>query len=119
MYIFSKALSESTLPTEILRSDKERCNHYEDFGFGEKALYVRLFGISRVGYIPLSAITRVYKRLGVTKGFFEEGKIYGTLCYLVICYDNKQKVFRFTNEENLNALLDDFREHTDIPVGKP
>lgn len=119
MYIPSKALSETTLPSEILRSDKERCTRYEDFGLGEKALYVGMYGLSRVGYIPLSAITRVYKRLGVTKGFFEEGKIYGTLCYIVICYDDKQKVFRFTREENLDALLDAFREHTDIPVGKP
>lgn len=119
MYIPSKALSETTLPPEILRPDKEHCTHFEDFGLGEKALYVSMYGLSRVGYIPLSAITRVYKRLGVTKGFFEEGKIYGTLCYLVICYDGKQKVYRFTHEENLNALLNAFRENTNIPVGKP
>lgn len=119
MYIPSKALSKTTLPPEMLRTDKAHCTHYADFGLGEKALYVGMYGLSRVGYIPLSAITRVYKRLAVTKGFFEEGKIYGTLCYLVICYDGKQKVCRFTHEENLNALLDAFREHTDIPVGKP
>lgn len=119
MYIPSKALSEATLPSDILRFDKEKCAHYEDFGLGKKALYVGMYGISRVGYIPLTSVTRVYKRLGVTKGFFEEGKIYGTLCYLVICYDNKQKVFRFAREENLDALLNAFREQTDIPVGKP
>ena len=50
---------------------------------------------------------------------FEQGKIYGTLCYLVVCYDGKQKAYRFTHEENLNALLDGIREKTTIPVGKP
>ena len=118
MYIPSKALSVQTLPPEVLRPDKVCCTHYEDFGLGDEALYVGMFGLNRIGYIPLSAITRVYKRLGVTKGFFEQGKIYGTLCYLVICYDGKQKVCRFTHEENLDALLDAFREKTDIPVGK-
>ena len=119
MYIPPKALSEKTLPPEVLRPDKVTCTHYEDFGLGDKALYVGMYGFSRVGYIPLSAITRVYKRLGVTKGFFEKGKIYGTLCYLVICFDGKQKVCRFTHEENLDALLDAIQEHTSIPVGKP
>lgn len=119
MYIPSKALSEKKLPPEILRPDKMFCIHYEDFGLGDAALYVGMYGLSRMGYIPLSAITRVFKRLGVTKGFFENGKIYGTLCYLVVCWDGKQKVFRFTHEENLDALLQAIREKTDIPVGKP
>ena len=119
MYIPPKALSVKALLPEILRPDRVCCTHYEDFGLGDKALYVGMFGFSRVGYIPLSAIERVYKRLGVTKGFFENGKIYGTLCYLVICFDGKQKAYRFTHEENLNALLDAFRENTNIPVGKP
>ena len=119
MYIPPKALSNHTLPGEILRPDRVCCTHYEDFGLGDKALYVGKFGISRIGYIPLSAITRVFKRLGVTKGFFEQGKIYGTLCYLVVCYDGKEKAYRFTHEENLDALLDVIREKTTIPVGKP
>lgn len=78
-----------------------------------------MFGLNRIGYIPFSAIDRVYKRLAVSKGFFENGRIYGTLCYLVVCYDGKQKAYRFTHEENLNALLDLIREKTNIPVGKP
>ena len=57
MYIPPKALSEKTLPPEVLRPDRVCCTHYEDFGLGDKALYVGKFGISRIGYIPLSAIT--------------------------------------------------------------
>ena len=119
MYIPPKALSEKTLSPEILRPDRVTCTHYEDFGLGDKALYVGMYGFGRVGYIPFSAITRVYKRLGVTKGFFEQGKIYGTLSYLVIRFEGKEKVFRFTREEDLDALLQAFRETTSIPVGKP
>ena len=119
MYIPPRVLSNQTLPQEVLRPDRVCCTHYEDFGLGDKALYVGMYGFSRVGYIPLSAITRVYKRLGVTKGFFEQGKIYGTLSFLVVCFDGKEKAYRFTHEENLDALLNAFREKTCIPVGKP
>ena len=119
MYIPSKALSEKTLPPEVLRPDKMFCTHYEDFGLGDEALYLGMYGLNRIGYIPLRAITRVYKRLGVTKGFFENGKIYGTMCFLVVCWDGKEKAFRFTHEENLDVLLQAFRDKTNIPVGKP
>ena len=117
MYIPPKSLSEHQLQPDILRVDKKCCTEYEDFGLGDKALYVEYFACSRMGYIPLSAIERVYKRLAVSKGAFE-GKMYGTLCYLVVRYDGKEKAFRFTHEENLDAILDAFRNKTKIPVGK-
>lgn len=119
MYIPPKALSETILPPEKLRPDRTCCDHYEDFGLGDAALYISMFGLNRFGYIPLSAIDRVYKRLAVSKGFFEEGKLFGTLAYLVVCYDgNKQKAYRFTNEENVDALLNAMREKTNVIVGK-
>lgn len=119
MYIPPKALSETILPPEKLRPDRICCDHYEDFGLGDAALYIGMFGLNRFGYIPLSAIDRVYKRLAVSKGFFEEGKLFGTLAYLVVCYDgNKQKAYRFTNEENVDALLNAMREKTNVKVGK-
>lgn len=117
MYIPPKALSEKTLPPEKLRPDRTCCTEYEDFGLGDEALYTEWCALRRMGYIPLSAIERVYKRLAVSKGYFE-GKMYGTLCYLVVRYDGKEKAFRFTHEENLDALLEGFREKTKVPVGK-
>ena len=118
MYIPPKALSEKTLPPEKLRPDRTTCTEYEDFGLGDEALYVEKYAIPRMGYIPLGAIERVYKRLAVSKGAFE-GKMYGTLSYLVVRYDGQEKAFRFTHEENVDALLAAFREKTSIPVGKP
>ena len=118
MLIPPKSLSEHKLLPEKLRLDRKFCTEYEDFGLGDEALYVEYFAFPRMGYIPLSAITRVYKRLGISKGFYE-GKMYGTLCYLVVCYDGKEKAFRFTHEENLDAILQALREKTKIPVGKP
>ena len=117
MYIPPKSLSDRKLPPEKLRPDRICCTEYEDFGLGDEALYVEKFAIPRMGYIPLAAIDRVYKRLAVSKGAFE-GKMYGTLSYLVVCYDGKEQAFRFTHEENLDALLEGFREKTKVPVGK-
>ena len=117
MLIPPKALSEQKLSTEILKVDKKYCTEFESFGLGDKALYVEYLACDRMAYIPLAAIERVFKRLAVSKGAFE-GKMYGTLCYLVVRYDGKEKAFRMTHEENLDALLDAFREKTTIPVGK-
>ena len=43
---------------------------------------------------------------------------YGSLSYIVIDFDGREKAYRFLREENLDALLDAFRVKTDIPVGK-
>ena len=118
MYIPPKSLSDRKLPPEKLRPDRTCCTEYEDFGLGDEALYVEKFAIPRMGYIPLCVIDCVYKRLAVSKGFYE-GKMYGTLCYLVVRYEGKEKAFRFTHEENLDAMQNGCREKTTIPVGKP
>ena len=135
MYLAPKSLSEHKLQSDILRADKKCCAEYEDFGLGDQALYVEYFACSRMGYIPLSAIERVYKRLAISQSYFKgnlfgtlsylvvskgafEGKMFGTLCYLVVRYDGKEKAFRFTHEENLDAILEAFRKQTKIPVGK-
>ena len=117
MYIAPKALSEHKLSPEILRPDRTCCTEYEGFGLGEKALYVEYFALDRMGYIPLSAVDRVYKRLAISKSYYK-GNLFGTLCYLVVRYDGKEKAFRFTHEENLDAILDAFRTKTKIPGGK-
>lgn len=118
IYIPSKPLGKNILEKEELKHDKQSARHYEDCGLGEKAVYLNSLGLSRISYIPLENVTRVFKRLAVSKGFFEEGKIYGTLSYLVVCYDGVEKQFRFTHEESVDAMLEDFRVNTDIPVGK-
>ena len=114
-----KSLSDKVLTASDLEADKQVRNKYEDCGLGKKALYVGAFGLGRRRYIPLVQVRRVYKRLAVSKGFFE-GNVYGTIAYLVILFDkDREKVVRFNIEGNLDALLNDIRAHTKIPVGKP
>ena len=117
MYIPPKALSAQKLPPEKLRPDRTTCTEYEGFGLGDEALYVEYLLLDRMGFIPLSAIERVYKRLAISKSYYK-GNLFGTLCYLVVRYDGKEKAFRFTHEENLDAILEAFRTKPKIPVGK-
>ena len=119
MYFAPKAITKATLEESELRRDKAEARRYDDCGLGKKALYLGAWGMSCMRYLPLTQIERVYKRLAVSKGFFEQGKVYGTLCYLVIRYDGKEKAVRFTHEEDVNLLLRQFVDETDIPVGKP
>ena len=117
MYIPPKALSQQKLPPEKLRPDRTCCTEFEDFGLGEEALYVEYLFCGRMGYIPLSAIERVYKRLAISKSYYK-GNLFGTLSYLVVRFDGKEKAFRFTHEENVDAILEAFRTKTKVPVGK-
>lgn len=120
MILPPKSLTSRALSKTELEADRETVNKYEDCGLGRKALYVGKFGLNRRRYIPIGQVKRVYKRLAVSKGFYEEGKMYGTIAYMVVIFDgNREKVVRFTREENLDAMLDDIRAHTKIPVGKP
>ena len=119
MYLAPRPAGSATLDAEVLRRDKTEATKYEDCALGKKALYLGVFGFGRRRYIPLTAIERVYKRLAVSKGYFEQGKVYATISYLVVKYEGKEKVYRFTHEENVDLLLKQFKTQTKIPVGKP
>lgn len=118
MFFAPKPLTTAVLPPDVLEGDCRNAQHFEECGLGKKAVYLEVFGISCRRYIPLDRVTRVYKRLAVSKGFFELGKVFGTLSYLVVQFDRTEKVIRFTHEENVDAMLKAFRTDTHIPVGK-
>ena len=114
-----KPLSSVTFTGDELKTDKETRLKYGQCALGKRALYVGTYLLSNRYYIPLVRVKRVYKRLAVTKGFYE-GKVFGTIAYLVVIYDDgKEKVCRFDREEELDGLLNAIRKHTHIPVGKP
>lgn len=118
MLIPPKSLYGS-LPKQELAADKKAADRFESCSLGKKALYVGGFYLNNLYYIPLKKIDRVYKRLAVSKGFFESGKVFITVSYLVVEYDGgKQKTCRFTREENLDLLLSCIKSNTSIPVGK-
>jgi len=118
MYIAPRPLSSAVLQPDELKSDCTAAEHFEDCGLGKKAVYLEAHGIGRRRYIPLDRVDRVFKRLAVSKGYFEQGQIFGSIAYLVVQYEGTEKKIRFNNEDSLNEMLSAFRSRTGIAVGK-
>ena len=112
------SLSTSPLDKEELKADKKNALRFESCALGKRAIYVGGLFLGSIYYAPLHRVKRVYKRLAVSKGFYE-GKVYGTLAYLVVQYnDGMEKTCRFEHEEALDNMLSAIRNSTKIPVGK-
>ena len=101
----------------VVSADLKAAHRFGSCALGKQLLYLGGY-FPRTRVLPLREVTRVYKRLAVGKGFYE-GKVYGTLCYLVVqTRSGREYKSRFTHEEDLNAMLSAFRRDTGIPVGK-
>ena len=105
------------LSFRAVSADLQAAQRFGPCALGKKLLYLGGY-FPRTRALPLGEVMRVYKRLAVGRGFYE-GKVYGTLCYLVVqSRKGREYKCRFTYEEELNAMLSAFRKYTDIPVGK-
>lgn len=104
--IFTKKLGEISLPEEEIKSDKKSCRKFGPCGVGKKALYLNSFYIDRQYYVPISSVTRMFKRVAMSKGGFTGKGVFGTLPYLVVEYDHgKEKQCNFKREEDVDRLL--------------
>ncbi|MDD3261378.1 MAG: ATPase P, partial [Oscillospiraceae bacterium] len=85
-------------------------------GVGQKALYLSSMFLSRRFYVPISAVKRVYKKIAMSKGGFSGQGAFGTIPYIVVEYDNGNKIectFKF--EKNVDLMLAAVqRDHPEI-----
>lgn len=108
----TKPLSQSVLDKQELKQDKSGCKKFGPCGAGKKALYLNSFYIDRCYYIPYTAITRVFKRVAMSKGGFTGKGVFATIPYLVVIYDGgKEKQCTFKREEDVDELLDSIRKN--------
>ena len=99
-------LSSAALESAELAEDRKRCRRIGPCGVGEKALYLNSFYIDRRYYIPYSAITRVFKRVAMSKGGFTRKGVFASMAYLVVEYDGgREKQCNFKFEEQVDQLL--------------
>ena len=99
-------LSSATLDPAALAEDKKRCRRIGPCGVGEKALYLNSFYIDRRYYVPYSAVTRVFKRVAMSRGGFTRRGVFASMAYLVVEYDGgKEKQCNFKHEEQVDQLL--------------
>ncbi len=109
-----KALSTRRLSPEVLKKDKKDCRKFGPCGVGKEALYLNSFYLDRRYYVPISSVTRVFKRVAMSKGGFSGKGVFATLPYLVVVYDNgTEKQCIFKHEEHVDAMLDYI--HSEFP----
>ena len=75
-------LSAGRIDDAALAEDKKTCRKIGPCGIGRHALYLNSFFVDRRYYVPLSMVTRVYKRVAMSKGGFSGKGIFATLSYL-------------------------------------
>jgi len=119
MLVAPFALSDIRLSRAELATDKKGALIFDNCSLGKKALYLGFWAFDNARYLPLKQVERVYKRLAISKGYYE-GKSFGTISYLMVVHDGgKLTKCRIPREEDVDRILDALRRNTDVPVGKP
>ncbi len=99
-------LGNVTIPDEELKQDKKHCRKFGPCGVGEKALYLNSFYLERRYYIRVTEVTRIFKRIAMSKGGFTGKGAFGAMPYLVVEYANgREKQCNFKHEEDVDRLL--------------
>ena len=100
-------LSAGRIDDASLAEDKKTCRKIGPCGIGRHALYLNSFFIDRRYYVPFSMVTRVYKRVAMSKGGFSGKGVFASMAYLVVEYDGgKQKQCNFKDERDVDKLLE-------------
>lgn len=105
--IFKPAqLGREALDRDVLVKDRKACKRFGPCGVGEKALYLSSFYRSCRYYLPYSGVTRVFKRVAMSKGGYSHKGVFASIPYLVVEYDGgKEKQCTYKYEEQVDQLL--------------
>lgn len=105
-------LGNVTIPDEELKQDKKNCKKFGPCGVGEKAFYLNSFYLERRFYIRVTEVTRIFKRIAMSKGGFTGKGAFGTMPYLVVQYKGgREKQCNFKHEEDVDRLLAYVEQH--------
>ena len=118
MLMKPKRLGDVTIGDAELAVDKKNCRKFGPCGVGEKALYLNSFYIDRRYYLPIRSVTRIYKRIAMSRGGFTGRGMFASVPYLVVEYGNgEEKQCNFKFEEKVDQLIDYFHGvHPEIPT---
>lgn len=107
MMIFKPVqLGREALDRSVMLADRKSCKRFGPCGVGERALYLSSFYVGCRYYLPYGGITRVFKRVAMSKGGFSHKGVFASIPYLVVEYDGgreKQCVYKY--EEQVDQLL--------------
>lgn len=112
-------LSSQVLDPEEVRNDRKKCRKFDQCGLGSKCIYMGSTMHPRHYYIPYSAVTNVFKRVGASnpdgKGFL------APVLFIVVRYDDgKEQECSFRYLQDADKMLDDLEQnHPEIPLLSP
>ena len=99
-------LGREALDRDVLVKDRKACKRFGPCGVGERALYLSSFYRSCRYYLPYGGITRVFKRVAMSKGGYSHKGVFASIPYLVVEYDGgKEKQCTYKYEEQVDQLL--------------
>lgn len=115
---FNIPLSHGKLTPAILKKDKRESLKIGKIGIGEKAIYLNSYFIDRMYYIPFSNVTRVYKRVAMSKGGYSGKGLFASIPYIVVEYDGgKEKQCNCKYEDRADQILNEVgKRYPDIPL---
>ncbi len=118
MIFTPKCLGTVKLNREELSTDKGTCIHIGPCGIGRRALYLNSFYIDRMYYVCIEDISRIFKRVAISKNGFTGKGIFGSMAYLVVeMKDGSYKQCNFKVEEWVDDFLETFsKNYPDIPI---
>lgn len=99
-------LGREALDRNVLVKDRKSCKRFGPCGVGGRALYLSSFYLNCRYYLPWSGVTRVFKRVAMSKGGFSHKGIFASIPYLVVEYDGgEEKQCTYKYEEQVDQLL--------------
>ena len=109
-------LGKHTFEPETLRRDARECLRIGPCGLGKRAAYFSSFFVDRRYYIPYEEISRVFKRVAMSKGGFSGKGIFGSLPYLVVqTKGGREQQCNFKYEDQVDTFLAQIRKtHPEI-----
>lgn len=112
MIVRPAPLGKNALSREVLAADKKSCRRFGPCGVGKAALYLNSFYIDRRYYVPVSSVTRVFKRVAMSRGGFTGRGIFAAIPYLVVVYDDgREKQCNFKYEDQVDQMVAYVGEH--------
>ncbi len=118
MLIKPKLVGTHELSDAELKQDSKKCLKIGPCGVGDKALYLNSFFIDRRYYVKYEDISRVWKRVAMSKGGFNGKGAFASMAYLVVKLKNGTELnCNFKYEQNVDILLANIEKyHSKIPT---
>ncbi|MCR4891865.1 MAG: ATPase P [Lachnospiraceae bacterium] len=106
------------LDPEILTADRKAAEKYGSCAIGERALYLGGPFMDCRYYVQYKEISRIFKRVAMSKGGFTGKGIFGSIPYLVVELENgTSRQCSFKREEDVDRFILAFsRIFPDVPV---